>query len=237
MPALDLSSYTQGNGMVSDGAKFGNMLTAVQTAVNGLDNANIAAAAGILLSKLAQAGATTGQAIVWSGTAWAPASVGVKTTASLFSGGPPGGPADGDVWQALAVDTGNLATTAGIDWTFRYNASSGSASKWEFIGGSPIQVESAATNATASYTTTRAGRWRVTWGGASNVASGGDASVIMRQGGATQQTGSSSGNSASGAGIHDTGDIATSTVLDCHCNGTTSQNGFASIAVVPVRIT
>lgn len=103
---------------------------------------------------------------------------GARTTTSLWSGGPPVSPADGDVWIATAVDTGNLATTNGTRWTFQYNASSGSASKWEFIGGSELEIEGnanvvintltqvAATGwyyhaASMSYTTTRAGDYTI----------------------------------------------------------------------------
>lgn len=43
-------------------------------------------------------------------------------------------PADGDE-AILQVDATN-----GIDWRFRYNAGSASAYKWEFVGGSPIEV-------------------------------------------------------------------------------------------------
>lgn len=39
----------------------------------GLDNSHLAAGANIALTKLAQSGATTGQYLAWSGTAWAPA--------------------------------------------------------------------------------------------------------------------------------------------------------------------
>jgi hypothetical protein len=57
---------------------------------------------------------------------------GPKFTASAISGGPPASPADGDIWYATAVDVN------GACWTFRYNAGSASAFKWEFIGGPPI---------------------------------------------------------------------------------------------------
>jgi hypothetical protein len=63
-----------------------------------------------------------------------------KVTTSLLSAGPPVSPGDGDEWVALAVDTGNLATTNGTIWRFRYNASSGSAYKWELIGGMPLSL-------------------------------------------------------------------------------------------------
>ena len=53
MPTADLSPYTQPQGTTSDGNKFGNLLTYLQGLLNGLDNNNIAAAAGIKGSQLA----------------------------------------------------------------------------------------------------------------------------------------------------------------------------------------
>lgn len=56
MPTLDLSSYFQPQTTTSDGTKYDNALAAVQTAVNGLDNNNITAAAGIAVTKIADPG-------------------------------------------------------------------------------------------------------------------------------------------------------------------------------------
>lgn len=53
MPTIDLSSYHQNPGTTSDGAKFNNLIDAVQAGMNALDNSNIAANAGILASKIA----------------------------------------------------------------------------------------------------------------------------------------------------------------------------------------
>ena len=58
----------------------------------------------------------------------------VKPPAITYSATPPASPADGDEW-VLPVDATN-----GVMWRFRYNASSGSAYKWEFVGGISIQV-------------------------------------------------------------------------------------------------
>lgn len=68
-------------------------------------------------------------------TSWVNAAVAAhspRVTASAFSGGPPGSPSDGDIWMATGVDAN------GTVWQFRYNAGSGSAYKWEFVGGSPF---------------------------------------------------------------------------------------------------
>ena len=74
-------------------------------------------------------------------TGWSSIAQGSITTSGLFSAGPPGSAGDGDVWEALAVDTSDLSTTSGTVWMFRYNASSSSTYKWEFIGGSPYQAD------------------------------------------------------------------------------------------------
>jgi hypothetical protein len=86
-------------------------------------------------------------------TNWAAAiTTNPRVTTSLFSAGPPASPVDGDEWIALAVDTGNLSTTNGTVWRFRYNASSGSSYKWEFLGGPPL-VSGMSGNLTTSSTT------------------------------------------------------------------------------------
>jgi hypothetical protein len=65
-------------------------------------------------------------------------------TTSALSGGPPGSPNDADVWVATGVDG------AGARWAFQYNAGSGSSSKWEFIGGSPLTANIATDESTGS---------------------------------------------------------------------------------------
>lgn len=69
MPTADYSSYHQPNATTSDGSKFDNFIDAVQATVNGLDNNNIAAAAGIVASKLADP--TSGKVLGSSGGACA----------------------------------------------------------------------------------------------------------------------------------------------------------------------
>jgi microcystin-dependent protein len=74
---------------------------AIQTIINGgIDDTNIAAAAGLQLSKLGQSGATSGQVATWSGTAWAPAApTGGSGTIPTGAGMP---------WFAAAAPTGFL---------------------------------------------------------------------------------------------------------------------------------
>lgn len=57
----------------------------------------------------------------------------------------PGSPADGD--EFVLVDSTSAPTYA---WRFRYNAGSGSAHKWEFVGGSPAFAEVATSEQTSS---------------------------------------------------------------------------------------
>lgn len=53
MPAVDFTPYDQAQGSTSDGTKFTNLVAAIQSTLNALDDANIAPGAGIALSKLA----------------------------------------------------------------------------------------------------------------------------------------------------------------------------------------
>lgn len=69
MPAVDLSPYLQPSGTGADGTKFDNALNYLQTILNGLDKNNLAAAAGILASQLADP--TTGKVLGSSGGACA----------------------------------------------------------------------------------------------------------------------------------------------------------------------
>lgn len=67
-----------------------------------------------------------------------------KITTSSMAGGPPGSPADQDIWVATNVGAN------GERWSFQYNAGSASASKWEFIGGPEVIVSDDGTVTTAS---------------------------------------------------------------------------------------
>jgi hypothetical protein len=108
--------------------------TSLQSLLNGgLDTANWAAGKIFPPSKLTQEGATTGQAIVWNGSAWAPAT---QTSAPAYGTTLPGSPTD--TQEAILVDSITLPT---YQWRFRYNAGSANPDKWEFIGGNPIITE------------------------------------------------------------------------------------------------
>ena len=117
---------------------------------------------------------------VWNGATWVRSAtrqinnggqVLPVITTSTFAGGPPGSPADGDIWIATGMGSN------GERWTFQYNAGSASPYKWECIGGSPVNtvlgnanvVINTATQVGASgyyyssgmnFTATRAGIWR-----------------------------------------------------------------------------
>jgi hypothetical protein len=117
--------------------------------VNGdIRNDNISPSAAIAASKLA----------------------GIPGSQIIFSRGvtPPASPQDGDLWQ-FAADAPN-----GVYWMLRYNAGSGSAFKWEYLGGAPLGgdqvgadsvVNSASyLNAEPSLTLPRAGDYDVLFG-------------------------------------------------------------------------
>lgn len=77
--ASDLSSYKVGSGEVASSSKFDNLVQAVQDALNAVgDQTKMAWAAGKIIDpvQIQQKGATSGQALVWNGTDWAPATVG-----------------------------------------------------------------------------------------------------------------------------------------------------------------
>lgn len=99
-----------------------------------------------------------------------PAGYANKITTSSMAGGPPGSPADGDIWIASGI------STFGPKWVFQYNAGSPSTYKWEFIGGSPAHpAEGAANGITStsyvdlttgvSFTVPRAGDYMIQFGG------------------------------------------------------------------------
>jgi hypothetical protein len=88
-------------------------------------------------------GIATGQIPVWNGSTFVAKNTSQITTSAL-SVGPPASPSDGDIWAATAVDAN------GTRWAFQFNAGSGSAFKWEFIGGFPQAVSPVGSITTAS---------------------------------------------------------------------------------------
>jgi hypothetical protein len=179
------------------------------------------------------------------------ASTGGKITSSLFSGGPPANPNDGDIWIALAVDTGDLSTTNGTVWQFRYNAYSVSTYKWEFIGGSPFLSTgwSGTTSLTSwqactggtSYTMIHAGDYLVRLGGlAASAAQSGEACEISINQGILPAQGPSNGNSASieteGRQAFGVSTVVLPYILDTNGNSSVSlSNGYFELT--PIRIT
>jgi hypothetical protein len=76
VPSVDLTPYYQPPASTSDGTKFDNALALIQATLNGLDQNNFASGKIFDPAKLQQSSATTGQALVWNGTTWAPATTG-----------------------------------------------------------------------------------------------------------------------------------------------------------------
>lgn len=77
----------------------------------------------------------TGQGIPWTVTDDSGNTrvlVGLAIVQQDLATGPPASPVNGMIWIATNVDAN------GRVWLFRYNASSASTFKWEFIGGSPL---------------------------------------------------------------------------------------------------
>jgi hypothetical protein len=116
--------------------------SAIQTAVNAL-------------IALFSNGSIDGDPMVWdaTNTKWVAASTlaagrprAPRMVTSTLAGGPPASPVDQDIWVATTVDA------LGTRWVFQYNAGSGSAFKWEFIGGGYTAADVAASESTASAT-------------------------------------------------------------------------------------
>jgi hypothetical protein len=109
----------------------------------------IAAGAGIAKSKLAALAIADSDVAVGAGINPAKIAAGLLGSQLQYSKSatPPGSPSDGDLWL-LPADATN-----GVNWLFRYNAGSASASKWECIGGVPLfaEVDTSETTASATY--------------------------------------------------------------------------------------
>jgi hypothetical protein len=122
-----------------------------------------------------------GGAAVWA--AITPADVGLpKITSSAYASGPPGSPADGDIWIGLA------AGGSGQNWMFRYAAGSSSAYKWEFLGGPEVATHTRQNNMGGSVWTPICGSLAVT-----------------RPGDYTLRGGMWGANASSGASTHEIG--------------------------------
>jgi hypothetical protein len=172
MPALPntLALASIADGSLEVAVDHRNNYAAIQTAVNAIIAALSGGTNGQLLKAL------SASSVGWGNT----------TTVSAMAGGPPGSPADGDIWVATAVDAN------GVRWAFQYNAGSASSFKWEFIGGAAVKSVTDNDESTAavpyvdlatvqSITLARAGDYDVHWGcGAYHTASG--AGTVMNIG-------------------------------------------------------
>src|SRR5262249_12348429 len=118
--------------------------TTLQKVINrNIDQNNFGARKIFDPSELTQNSATTGQGLAWSGGIWAPSTGASHNYGTTL----PGSPVDGQL--AVLVDSTTLPT---FSWAFRYHTGSSNTDKWEFIGGSPAQVEVATSEGTASTT-------------------------------------------------------------------------------------
>lgn len=76
--ACDLSSYRVAAGETSSATKQNNLIQAIQDALNAIgDTTKMAWGSGAIIdpNQIKQSGATSGQALEWNGSAWAPATV------------------------------------------------------------------------------------------------------------------------------------------------------------------
>lgn len=170
--AVDAHDHTAGKGVqlasgaFADGSVTTNKLatgavTAAKITGNTITAAQIANAT-ITATQIANATITATQIANNTITATQLAS-GLLTTA--LSSTPPGSPTDGQLWNYPA-------DAAGTVWQFRYNAGSGSSSKWECVGGAPLAVGPGlgASPGSATYASTgtlitvpRTGEYVISW--------------------------------------------------------------------------
>jgi hypothetical protein len=120
---------------------LGNFQAIAAIINGGLDNGNLNAAAAIAISKLAGYPADVTKVLKGDGTWAAPASITIGLTLPLT-------PTDGQ--EAILTDSLTVPTYA---WRMRYNASSTSAYKWEYMGGTPMRsiVDTSETNANSAF--------------------------------------------------------------------------------------
>jgi hypothetical protein len=146
VPTISLTLPTAGT-VITAGLHSANY-SSLQTLLNGgLDTSNWASGKIFDPAKIMQSGASTGQVMEWDGANWTPTTI--SSTSPNYATTLPGSPTDGQ--EAFLVDSTTLAT---YQWRFRWNAGSSNTDKWEFIGGSPVTVEVATSEATGSATYT-----------------------------------------------------------------------------------
>lgn len=218
MGVLNLTAFKPIAGTLGDAGQISNGFTAVEAAVNAIDNTNFAAGRIFDPAKLMQNAAIDGDALVWDNTLtkWVPASTlaagrprAPRVVTSTMAGGPPASPVDGDIWIALAVFTANIA------WAFRYNAGSGSTSKWEFIGGSAWKFSQGNANAVVNTGNAAGGAF---------FFYGGQSAILVPRAGDYLITGSMDISSAASAAAGDVVTVAISQGAIVAGTGTTSSS-------------
>jgi hypothetical protein len=173
-------------------------------------------------------------------------------TTSTLAGGPPASPKDGDIWIATTVDSNDAR------WQFQFNAGSGSAHKWDFIGGPALTAPrngSLTTGSTSlvvltgapTLTVPRTGEYIVTVGGfaqAQTISSAFDSFMVATNAGSAIASGHFTHTAIfSGGNLTETfipASLIAGNVIDIRvalgaATGTCSfQNGWLSL--VPLRI-
>lgn len=147
-----------------------------------------------------------------------------KFTTSTLAGGPPGSPADGDIWIATGI--GGTSKR----WQFQYDSAE-TTYKWKFIGGTALRVLSGGWNNAAdgtwqnssglSIAVARAGHYVVSW--ADNIVTSNVNPNYL--GWAT----ASGGTPATYSGIYQTGGGATAISLPVSGSTDTADEGYAAL--------
>lgn len=178
-----MTTATTGTGTITLGSAVSGYLTFAQAGVSNGDVVSYGiedgtsrevgtgtyTSSGTTLSRTVLNSTNSGSAISLSGSAQVfitPLTVDVFTS---YGTSLPASPVDGQ--EAILVDS---TTNPSYQWRFRYNASSTSSYKWEFVGGNPAVVSvdtdqstssttyAALTTAGPSFTLPRAGDYQVT---------------------------------------------------------------------------
>lgn len=196
------------NGTLTDASVMNANFGAIKTVVNGnIDNSNISASAAIALSKLAQGGASSGQAMIWNGSAWAPGGGATLVTAL------PGSPNDGDT--VVFTDSTSAPTYM---WYLRY-ISAATTYKWYCIGGTPAHIEVLTSETTASGTYAAL----ATAGPSFTIPLAGDWAIHIE----SRQTHTAAQHTYHSFDIGGTGAVDNDSILSYHYNAAANANTFS----------
>jgi hypothetical protein len=183
---------------------------------------SIQGAVNSLIGILDDGNSIDGDALVWDATLnkWSAASRLAagrprppRITTSTIAGGPPASPLDGDIWIATAIDA------LGARWQFQYNAGSGSAYKWEFIGGTPARTSGCSVNTTATQVLIMSNPLTMARGG----------EYLIRYGAIVQNSGGYSAVYTGAVLIYVNG-ASTGIHVDCDIGGNFTGSGIAASA-------